>query len=55
MDGPTIDPVMLRPLLLCAVGFMLLFLALHMLAMRTEILRRRVEVLEARAAAEALA
>lgn len=55
MDGPTIDPVMLRPLLLCAVGFMLLFLALHMLAMRTEILRRRVEVLEARAAAEAIA
>lgn len=55
MDGPTIDPAMLRPLLLCAIGFMLLFLALHMLAMRTEILRRRVEVLEARAAAEAIA
>lgn len=55
MDGPTIDPSMLWPLLLCAGGFMLLFLALHMFAMRTEILRRRVEALEARAAAEALA
>ncbi|MEW6125123.1 MAG: heme ABC transporter permease [Pseudomonadota bacterium] len=55
MDGPTIDPAMLWPLLTCALGFTLLFLALHMLAMRTEILRRRVEVLEARAAAEASA
>ncbi|MEP9375761.1 heme ABC transporter permease [Aquabacter sp. CN5-332] len=55
MDGPTIDPSLLRPLLVCALGFTLLFLALHMLAMRTEILRRRVEALEARAAAEALA
>ncbi|MEW6255225.1 MAG: heme ABC transporter permease [Pseudomonadota bacterium] len=55
MDGPTIDPAMLWPLLTCAAGFTLLFLALHMLAMRTEILRRRVEVLEARAAAEATA
>ena len=55
MDGPTIDPSMLWPLLLSAGGFMLLFLALHMFAMRTEILRRRVEALEARAAAEALA
>ncbi len=55
MDGPTIDPAMLWPLLTCAAGFTLLFLALHMLAMRTEILRRRVEVLEARAAAEAIA
>ncbi|WP_127091277.1 heme ABC transporter permease [Aquabacter cavernae] len=50
MDGPTIAPAMLWPLLTCALGFSLLFLALHMLAMRTEILRRRVEVLEARAA-----
>lgn len=55
VDGPTIDPTLLRPLLVCALGFAFLFLALHMLAMRTEILRRRVEALEARAAAEALA
>lgn len=55
MDGPTIDPSLLRPLLVCALGFTLLFVALHMLAMRTEILRRRVEALEARAASEALA
>ncbi|TCT05023.1 heme ABC transporter permease [Aquabacter spiritensis] len=55
MDGPTIAPSLLWPLLVCAFGFTALFLALHMLAMRTEILRRRVEVLEARAAAEATA
>jgi len=42
LDGPTIDPSMLWPLLICAIGFTLLFLALHLMAMRTEIWRRRV-------------
>jgi heme exporter protein C len=42
LDGPTIDPSMLRPLLVMAAGFTLLFLALHLAAMRTEILRRRI-------------
>ncbi|MFG1344172.1 heme ABC transporter permease [Xanthobacter autotrophicus DSM 431] len=55
MGGSTIDATLLWPLLACAVGFTLLFLALHMLGMRTEILRRRVAALEARAAAEAMA
>lgn len=55
MDGPTIDPSLLWPLLTCAVGFSLLFISLQMLGMRTEILRRRVQSLEARAAAEATA
>ena len=38
-----LDPVFLKPLLLSAVGFTLLFLALHMKGMRNEILRRRVK------------
>ncbi len=42
LDGPTIDASMLWPLLIMAGGFTLLFLTLHMMAMRTEILRRRV-------------
>ncbi len=37
MDGPTIDASMLRPLFVMAIGFTLLFLTLHMMAMRNEI------------------
>ena len=44
-DGPTIHASMLIPLLLTAAGMTLLFLALHLVAMRTEILRRRVRTL----------
>jgi heme exporter protein C len=36
---------MRTPLLISAVGFSLLFFALHMKAMRNEILRRRVKTL----------
>ncbi len=42
LGGPTIDPSLLWPLLVMAVGFTLLFLTLHLMAMRNEILRRRV-------------
>ncbi len=42
VGGPTIDPSLLWPLLVMAVGFTLLFLTLHLMAMRNEILRRRV-------------
>ena len=42
LDGPTIDASMLWPLMVMAVGFTLLFLTLHIAAMRTEIFRRRV-------------
>jgi heme exporter protein C len=42
MGGSTIDPSMLRPLLVMALGFTVLFFALHLMAMRTEIRRRRV-------------
>ncbi len=42
VDGPTIHPSMLWPLLVMAVGFTILFLAFHLMAMRNEIWRRRV-------------
>jgi heme exporter protein C len=45
LDGPTIDPSMLIPLLIMAVAYSLLFVWLHAKAMRAEILRRRVETL----------
>lgn len=45
MGGSTIHPDLLRPLLLSAVGFTLLFIALHLKGMRNEVLRRRVKAL----------
>jgi heme exporter protein C len=42
IGGPTIDPSMLWPLLVMAIGFTLLFILLHLIAMRAEILRRRI-------------
>ncbi|MBU1211851.1 MAG: heme ABC transporter permease [Alphaproteobacteria bacterium] len=44
-DGPKIHASQLYPLLYCALGFTLLFFALHMKGMRNEILRRRVKAL----------
>ncbi len=46
MGGPTIDPSLLAPLLVMAVAFTLLFILLHLIAMRAEILRRRVRALQ---------
>jgi heme exporter protein C len=46
IGGPTIDPSMLWPLLVMAVGFTLLFVLLHLIAMRAEILRRRILALQ---------
>jgi heme exporter protein C len=43
--GPTIDPSMLWPLLVMAIGFTLLFVLLHLIAMRAEIYRRRVHAM----------
>ena len=45
MGGSTIDSSMLTPLFVMAVAFTLLFLTLHLAAMRNEILRRRVRTL----------
>ena len=43
--APTIHPSLLWPLLVMAVGMTVLFAALHVKAMRNEILRRRVKAM----------
>lgn len=50
LDGPTIHPSLLYPLLVMALGFSLLFFAVHIMAMRNEILRRRVRSMRRMAA-----
>ncbi len=45
MGGSTIDSSMLMPLFVMAIAFTLLFVTLHLAAMRNEILRRRVRAL----------
>jgi heme exporter protein C len=45
LGGPAIHPTILVPLMTMAVAFMLLFITLHIAAMRNEILRRRVRSL----------
>ena len=45
LGGPAIDPTILTPLLVMALAFTLLFLTLHLAAMRNELLRRRVRSL----------
>jgi heme exporter protein C len=42
LGGPAIAPTMLWPLIVMALGFTLLFFALHFMAIRNEILRRRL-------------
>ena len=51
--GPAIHPSILWPLMISAAGFTALFFALHVAAMRNEILRRRLRTLGILAAAEA--
>jgi heme exporter protein C len=46
LGGPTIDSSMLVPLAVMAVAFTLLFVVLHLIAMRAEILRRRVQAMQ---------
>src|SRR6058998_1485978 len=45
LAGSAIHPTILAPLLVMAAAFVLLFLTLHLAAMRNEILRRRVRTL----------
>jgi heme exporter protein C len=45
LAGPAIHPSILLPLMVMAFAFLLLFAALHVAAMRNEILRRRVRAL----------
>jgi heme exporter protein C len=53
LGGSTIDPSLLWPLLVMALGFTMLFFALHLMAMRTEIRRRRVAAMRRVAARQA--
>src|ERR1700736_2875995 len=46
MGGPALDRAFLIPLLVMALAFSLLFVTLHLAAMRNEILRRRVRALQ---------
>jgi heme exporter protein C len=46
IGGPSIDPALLTPLFVMAIAFTLLFVLLHLIAMRAEILRRRVRALQ---------
>ena len=45
LGGPTIHPSLLIPLFAMAIAFFLLFITLHLAAMRNEIMRRRVRTL----------
>src|SRR3954451_4959093 len=45
LGGSTIHPTILVPLMVMLIAFTLLFLALHLAAMRNEIMRRRVRTL----------
>lgn len=53
LDGPTIDPEFLWPLLVMAIAFTCLFFTLHLMAMRNEIWRRRVTAQRRMAARQA--
>lgn len=45
MGGPSIHPSMLYPLLVMALAFTFLFVTLHFIAMRNEIMRRRIRTM----------
>ncbi|TDQ61752.1 heme exporter protein C [Maritalea mobilis] len=46
LDGPTMPPSILLPLFVMFFAFSFLFLLLHFISMRTEILRRRARAIE---------
>lgn len=52
-DGPTIHRSILVPLLVNAAGFTALFVAMHLKAMRNEVLRRRLKSLQLAAVRQA--
>jgi heme exporter protein C len=53
LDGPAIHSSMLIPLLVMALAHMALFMALHLLAMRTEVMSRRIRQMQLAAAGKA--
>jgi heme exporter protein C len=46
VDGPSIDPSILWPLIVMALAFTVMFAAMQLKAMRNEVLRRRVKALQ---------
>ena len=50
--GPSLAPQFLYPLLVMGLAFLFLFLTLHLMAMRNEILRRQIRTLQRKAARE---
>ena len=52
LGGPTIAPSLLWPLIVMSLAFTCLFLTLHVMAIRNEILRRRIARVTMLAAAE---
>ena len=52
LGGPTIAPSLLWPLIVMSLAFTFLFLTLHVMAIRNEILRRRIARVTMLAAAE---
>jgi heme exporter protein C len=50
LGGAAIHPLLLKPLIIMAIGFFLLFLTLHLSSMRNELMSRRVRSLKIRAA-----
>jgi heme exporter protein C len=55
LDGPTIHPSMLWPLIVMALGMTFLFFTLHLMGTRNEILRRRLRRLSILAAEDGAA
>lgn len=53
LDGPTVDPAILTPLLTMTFAFSFLFLTLHLVRMRTEINARRVRTISQQLARQA--
>jgi heme exporter protein C len=45
LDGPTIDPSLLWPLLVMGLAYLLLFLSLHLVALRSEVIDRKLRQL----------
>ncbi|MEE9313624.1 MAG: heme ABC transporter permease CcmC [Rhizobiaceae bacterium] len=54
LGAPTMSAEFLYPLLIMGLAFLFLFLTLHLMAMRNEILRRQIRSLQRRAAREVL-
>ncbi|MEO1397985.1 MAG: heme ABC transporter permease CcmC [Pseudomonadota bacterium] len=50
LDGPSMADVFLYPLLIMGLAYVMIFFALHLAAMRNEILRRQIRTLQRKAA-----